>query len=295
MVFEKKNTFRSRRREVREYRARLIASGVSAGVVLCIGLLVWYGARRPEVTISEINVSGGSTVSHEVVRDKIKSALSGNYALLIPHRFSFMYPQQAIVDGVNAIPRVHGATVIRSSRNELEVSFEEYVPYALWCDATPSADAPAPKCLFVDERGYAFAEAPPLLGQTLVRFITEERPPAVGAYVYDTATLLRYQHFVEAIAQNHEHRLSAITETKDGDFVLHLSGDVDLLMTKDADIQDIFDTLESMFESEEFKDLPLDSFEYIDLRFGNKVYVKKRGAGDEEPSDVASSTPVVEE
>ncbi len=291
MVFEKKNTFRSRKREVRQYRARLLASCMSGGVVLMIGLLVWYGARRPEVTISNISVSGGATVSHDAVRDKVDSVLSGTYGFLIPHRFSFSYPQEKLVEAVNAIPRIHGATIVRSSLTGVDVTFEEYVPYALWCDAVATQGAPAPHCLFVDERGYAYADAPPLFGETLVRFVTEQRTPTIAAYVYDTATLSRYRHFVDAIAKNHQHRLGAITETKDGDLILHLSGDVDLLMTKDADIQDIFDTIESIFESEEFKGMPLESFEYIDLRFGNKVYVKQRGAGEEEPVETASSTP----
>lgn len=289
---KKKNTFRSRRKEIRLYRKHFLVSGSVACGVLLLGVLVWYGARRPEVTVTAISVSGGDTVSHDVIQNKVESVLSGTYAFLIPRRFSFLLPKQEIANAIDAIPRVHNASVVRTSRNTLAVSFDEYVPYALWCDSVKETATSTSSCIFVDEQGYAYADAPALFGETLVRFVIEGRKPEKGAHVYDAKTLTHYQSFSDAIASHHQHRLRAITETVDGDLTLNLSGDVNLLIAKDANIQTIFENIESILQSDTFKGKPFESFEYIDLRFGNKVYVKERGAGEEGGATTTVSGPL---
>ena len=284
MVSKKKNNFRRPRKEIRQYRKHFMVSGLCACLVFLIGLGIWYGARRPEVTIRTISVSGGSTVPHELIENKVQSVLTGTYALLIPRRFAYIFPQKDIIAIVNAIPRVHDASVIRASSNELRVSFEEYTPYALWCDSATIEASSTPTCVFLDEKGFAYAPAPTLIGETLIRLVIEGRIPEQGVQVYNAETLARYAVFSRSISSHHDSHLRAITETKDGDLILHLSSDVNVLMTKDASIQDIFEKIESLFQSDSFKGKQLEEFEYIDLRFGNKVYVKERGA------DLATST-----
>lgn len=288
MIWGKKQKFRSRKKEIRHYRAHLIISGTGACLVLLLAVAVWYGARRPEVTIASVTVSGGTTVPHELIEDKIKSVLTGTYALLIPRRFTYLLPYHDLTEAVNSIPRVHDASVVRSSRNELAVTFEEYVPHALWCDSVATDARATPVCLFVNDQGLAYAEAPSLLGETLLRFIVEERKPAKGTSVYDTDTLQKYTAFSNAISEHHKHRLRAITETKDGDLILHLSGGVNILITKNESIQDAFEKIESLFEAKEFQGKTMEEFEYIDLRFGNKVYVREWGAGDEATTTVST-------
>lgn len=285
-MFFKRTEYRSKRAGAKEHRRRMIASGLSALFALTVGLLVAYVTRLPSVTIQTISVEGGTTVSHDAVRAKVESALSGTYALLIPRRFAYFYPEQDVRDAVNSVPRAHNAEIVRVSQTELKVTFSEYLPYALWCESlSEDASSPAP-CLFVDARGYAYAEAPPLVGETLVRLIVEGRAPEIGVFVHDPEYLKTLGNLTQALYENHGHRLRAITATKDGDLTLHLNGDVDVLMTKDTDISDAFATIESLLAAPEFKDIPLQDFDYIDLRFGNTVYVKERGADD----SVASTT-----
>ncbi len=288
MAWGKKQGFRSRRKEVRQYRTHVLVSALGACIVLLLGVGIWYGARRPEVTITSVTVSGGTTVPHELVEEKVEPVLSGAYALLVPRRFTYLLPYADIIEAVNSIPRVHGASVVRSSNTEIAVTFQEYVPHALWCDSAEASTTPM--CMFVDDQGFAYAEAPTLLGETLLRFVIEGRQPEKGTSVYDVDTLRKYTAFSDAITEHHNHRLRAITETKDGDLLLHLSGGVNVFITKDESIQDAFEKIESLFEAEEFAGRSMEEFEYIDLRFGNKIYVREWGAGDE----VATATLPVE-
>lgn len=254
-------------------RRRVLASGSVALLVLLLGCTVWYGTRREEVTIARIDVSGGETVSHEAVRTKVESALSGTYALLIPHRFTYLFPRSAIAEAVNAIPRVHGAAVVRSSRTALSVTYDEYIPAALWCAARDLGEMR--DCVFVDQHGYAFDEAPRLMGETLVRFVVEGRPPVQYGVLYDAQTLGRYLSFADALVATRDARVVTVTETADGDLMLQTNNRAQILIRKDADMQDVLEIIDSIFINETFAKRSLRDYLYIDLRFGNKVFLKE--------------------
>ncbi len=276
MAWFTKSTIRSRRREVRQNRKRLIASSLGALAVLLLAGGVFYGARREAVTISHITVAGGATVPHDLIEERVETVLSGTYALFIPRRFSFLFPREEIIEALNSIPRVHNANVVRSSRDTLNVSFEEYVPNALWC-----ADASSTQCYFIDVQGLAYAEAPALQGETLVRFIREEKAPVRGEYVYDTEKLLSLRQLSQVVRDTYALRVRSITETKDHDLVMRLTDGVSLLMPYDTQSDDVVEKIASILSAKEFEGLALRDFEYIDVRFGNKVYVRKLGALEE--------------
>lgn len=288
MAFRRKQAFRSGRRKTRTDVRRALVSGVFAFSLLVVSLSIAYLTRLPKVTITTVSVSGGTTVAPESVRAKVDSTLQGTYALLIPRRFSYLYPKDEIIAAVNAIPRVHSASVVRASRQELQVTFKEYLPYALWCDSFERTAAGAPSCLFVDAAGYAYAEAPALSGETLLRFVVEDRAPKIGEHVHDPQDLEHLAALADAIRERHGERLLGITATKDHDLTLHLSGGTSILMTTETEADEAFTVIESLLAAPEFGGLKLEDFEYIDLRFGDKVYVKKRGADTEGAVEAAT-------
>lgn len=275
MLPKRKTPFRSRRSKKRQHRRHIIKSTVVAILVVIFFVSVWYGARRPEFTITSISVEGGETVPYDLIEKKANDMLVGAYVLLIPKRFTYLYPHDRIVKAVESIPRVKKARVIRITKNELNISFEEHMPDALWCDSVSTSSSTPSRCLFVDEFGYAFSLAPNLRGGALVRYITEISEPTIDEFVLPQSTLLIFKRFAEALAERHSMRIHAITLTKDNDLIFNLNTGADILINKDSDIQAVFDNLESILSSEEFGSLAPGDFDYIDLRFGNKIYVKE--------------------
>ena len=189
---------------------------------------------------------------HSVVTQKIENALDGSYLFLIPRSFSYFYPHDKIIEEVLKVPRIHNVNLIRKSRNEIYLDFEEYVPHALWCNELNQATSTKAHCLFMNEEGLAFAEAPPLSGGSLLRHVNEEHPPAIGEYVFDRETLLLQQEFIDALAERHTLRVSSIIVTHDGDLIYSISDGGDILVSKEMSIQDVFVNLESILSSDEF-------------------------------------------
>ncbi len=256
--------------------------------LLIIGTLLtltWYVTRLPMFTLREVSISGGETIPHEVVRARVLTELTGAYFLIVPKRFSYLYPHDRITEVVGNIPRVHSVEVGRNSETELHVSFSEYVPYALWCAG--EADVP---CWFMDENGYAFAEAPRLTGGTLVRHTVEGSVELNEGLAIDTEKLRALERFVERAETELGLRITALAHKKNGDIELFINGGGAIFISGTKDIEATFENLRTVLAAPEFEHLEPGNFRYIDVRFDNKVFVNEELETEAIATTTATST-----
>jgi hypothetical protein len=249
-----------------------------AGVIAA----VWYGTRLSLFTITTVTIEGGETIDHAVVHDTVIEILNGTYARIIPHTFTYLYPQAKIVEALSNIPRMHTVTVIRDGMHTIKISFTEYHPFALWCDTYEGTQS----CYFIDETGYAFAQAPDLHGGVFVRHILERSEPFTERSVFDANELHAFHTLLDRVNKELSLRITDIVYTRDGDAVLYIHGGGRLMMARSMDFDLVFRNLVSTLNTDEFKHLAPGTFDYIDLRFGNKIFVK------EEIGINASTTPL---
>lgn len=260
------------------------------GIVMfvCIGAVlygVWYVTRLPSLTISEVEVVGGETVSHDSLRAIVNHELTGSYLLLVPYTFTYTYPKESIETALSNVPRVHNINVEREGRTALRVTFNEYVPSALLCES----GLPTSSCFFMNEEGYVFAPAPALRGNTFVRHVLSETQPETGMQAVSPELLSTVDDFISAIRSEFGFRVSHVLygasgdDTTEGDITYELSDGGRLLTAREVGIQDTFANLQSVLGSEEFQHIAPGNFNYIDLRFGNRVFVN-------EELDVVSTT-----
>jgi len=262
---------RGRRAAIRARRVRALRT-VLAVILLGSALtLVWYGTRLEALTISTVTVSGTRTLSAEALTVQVDTLLNGSYLLLVPKRFSYTYPEDALFTTLLEEPRIADVHIDRPMRTHLAISITEHEPHALWC-ADHAARA---GCVFVSSDGTAFAEAPPLTGSVFRRYLAEGRTPEVGVTFVSADYLRATEEFARALAREHGMQVHAIVETRDGDVRYRLRGGGELIVTRDASIQEVFENLDSVLNADSFRHLAPDNFAYIDLRFGSKVFVKE--------------------
>lgn len=252
---------------------------ISLLVVLLIGVGLWYVVRLDAFTIRTVTVEGGDTINQEDIRMRAQVLLDGTYGFFIPRRFTYMYPHEDIEQMVKNTPRVSRAQVSLASNNELFISINEHVPHALWCTEAPEEGAA--DCLFVSSAGFPFAEAPSLSGSTFLRYVTEGRQPEIGAPFMSVEYLRVSEEFSRVLAREYGMHVYAIYETRQGDVHYRIRGGGEILVPRVADMQKIFENLNSILTSEEFGHLRPGNFSYIDLRFGNKIFVKQPVVGAE--------------
>lgn len=237
-----------------------------------IGLLIagaWYGSRVEALTLTQISISGGETIDHATVQELVEAELAGTYLGLIPRRFAWTYPQQDILTTLLTIERLHSPAVTRADGRTLEVRFAEYEPFALWC-----TDLASEACWFLDRSGYAFADAPPLSGGSFLRFVRLDEVPSTTKRVASPARFSRAVELTEELATI-GWSISHVELDQVGDAFLHVVGGSELKATLTEPPVDTVDNFTAILGSEEFSHLAPGNFQYVDLRFGNKVFVNE--------------------
>jgi len=234
-----------------------------------IGWGVWHVTRLPSMTISEIEISGGDTIKHQVVRAAVETELQGAYAAFIPRTFTYLYPANAVHSSVSAIPRLKDVKIEKEGRNKLLVSFDEYRPHALWCDQNSS------HCLLVDDEGYAFTDAPNLSGGSLLRFVVEDTPLLLRQHMLSKNQLNKTLAFSEELKKEFGFTVERVLIEQNNDVTYTLVGGGQLLTNSEEVLEVTLNNLNTILDSENFLHLRPDNFQYIDLRFGNKVFVNE--------------------
>ncbi len=255
---------------------------IGLAIFSVLGLVVaslWYGTRVSMLTISEIRVSGGETIPHAVVEKITRETLEGTYLGIIPRQFAWWYPEEEIIKNISQVPRMKDPIVSRESGRVLTITFSEYEPYALWC-----AERSTDNCLFIDKTGYAFGAAPKLSGGAFLRYRTLGRDMVVGAVMAERRDIDTMERFVSLVGDNLNFSINQIETDTAGDVFYILSGGGEFKATLRDDAAQVFDNLRTILASKEFSDIRPGNFQYIDLRFGNKVFV------NEEVGGIGSST-----
>ncbi len=244
---------------------------------------IWHATRLPQVTVSTIEVAGGYTISHDEVRSRAIDVMVGNYAKLIPRTFAFTYPKEDIIRSISEIDKLKHVSVDRKTWQVLQIEIEEYVPFALWCKDREGQD-----CYFIDDSGVAFIEAPVLSGSAFLRYRTVGRTPERFSILTENEQLQTVLSLVAALENNFDFLVMSVELDVVGDVFFILSGGSEIKVSKRLTIEETIRNLQAVLSAPEFRNLRPGDFPYIDLRFGNKVFVS-----DEWPTATIAVTEIV--
>lgn len=270
MALGKRKVFNTPHRKRRIFWKRIIVGGTSMIVLASVCALVFYGTRLSMFTVNGIVVHGLDTVPEGEVRSRTDALLAGAYYGLVPHRFAPTIPAGQIIESVQGLARISSATVHTEGKNVV-ITVVEHTPEMLWCRTAVATST----CYYVDERGTAYEKAPPLVGSALLRFITEGVEPTPGASLLTDETRSLLIDIAGILEERHEFRIARIEYFANGDAILYLTQGGHLLVATANDLAETYDNLSSVLSTEEYAHLKPGKFEYIDLRFGNKVFVQK--------------------
>lgn len=272
----------------------LLVKQIFTGIVVfsVVGLIIsgiWYGTRLQNLTISEITASGGTTINAEGVKQLATEQLEGTYFGLIPKRFAYFYPHDKILLAVNEVERIKDVHVERTDAKTLAINYNEYFPNALWCKEKNVDD-----CLFLDEAGYAFGQAPDLTGGSLLRFYTLQDSPTKGKFMVQTGDYLASLEFVTKLAASGWFvRTVEIDSARDVFYTLENGGELKVTLKETVD--KTLGYLNTIRQSEKFKHLAPGNFQYIDLRFGTKVFVNEELEQETETTLGSTSVELISE
>lgn len=271
-------------RERRRRKRLLIAGGtVALGIVLLF--TVRYVLYLPQYRIHIIEIYGSNELDPQSLEHHVRDAFTDNGLRFYPRDSIFFYDKDAVRASLLA-----GFSLLREARvartgalsQTLAVEVEEREPFAYWCPAgTNEQEA---ECSVMDAEGYVYALA------------HEVAPLPEGAYRFrghfDTADV-KGRSFIEGrmswvMSLFSELQATGYTprggEAEGRDLYIDLAEGFMLKTSFETDPKALAQSLSLVLGSDTLVGR-LGEIEYVDLRFGTRVYYKLKGSA----SDAAAS------
>ncbi len=266
--------FKARRRRSR-LRASLFVLGM---LILVLGGLVAL-ARASFLRITAVAISGTETVATSSVAGVAQEHLAGYYFYFVPKGNIFLYPNEDIKEALlYTYPQIKSVDIHVADFHTVVVSVTERHTTALWCASAPTT-TPAGKvltgCYTMDEDGVVYA--PAREGVSAGEYISYSGglPGRVPWHYLDSDEFSSLSALVGALSQAEAgDRVQQVVVTESGDVLAYFQNNFLLLFTLTDEGGDVFERLGLALKSDPFKGKKLGDFEYLDLRFGDKLYYK---------------------
>ncbi len=251
-------------------------------VLLVIVALAGWLLRHPEVTISSIVITGNNLTPTEDIEVLIQDELDSSYALVIPKRSAFFYPKNKLITTIDeAFARIEGVVVRQKNFTTLRIDVAERSPFALWCGKEFVEDGERfGDCYFIDDQSYVYASAPDFTGNVFFKYFgalaladNDREDAPIGSTYMSEQDFFGIRPFIGAFEDLGYAPLS-LTRMDDGDFELRMDDGAKIIFSSDTKLSILLDNMESILDSDSFREAKDQPLEYIDLRFGNKVYYK---------------------
>lgn len=279
-----------RLREIGKKRARGMRNKFFIGLVafLALFLLFALASRAENINIVKVAISGNKTISPGMVEESAWKELSGNYLWVFPKTNFFFYPKSKIAKRIESDFRLlKDVEVSLLEGGILSISFTERTPAHTWCgENLPPSDVSFEdrKCYFLDESGFIFDVAPFFSGDVYFRFfgkVREEGEDPIGAAYFPEiwTNLISLRETMTEMGL----KPSSILIKTDGDVEVYLDSRAlppdsqKILLKKDSNFSVVMENLSSALDTEPLKTdfkKRYSELEYLDLRFGNKVFFK---------------------
>jgi len=242
------------------------------GIVLVVG--VSYVLGRDEITISNVLSGGNEVVTDKALSALVQSELEGKYLHLFPKASIFFYPKKQLEASVlNAFKRVKTASISFTDFQSISIDIKERSPYALWCGENETLEEVKNECYFLDERGFVYATAPHFSGNTFFRYygILEDASLPIGAHFLVPDMFREITFFIQTLKSITPLPVS-LAVVSDTNMEITLVDTSRLLVRRDTNLTRTLENIQSFFDSKEYQDRGDKELDYVDFRYGNKVY-----------------------
>jgi len=272
MFWERKRVLRTRKKREENNKVLLQKCGATVLFVAIVIGGIAYITHRPEINIQSVTYTGLSTLSEIEIRDSVERHLEGSYAFIFSKKNIALYPDDTIeAYALDTHKKIKDITLKRQSLTSLSIEIIERAPHALWCGDTKEEQFE--KCYFLDNEGLIYTDAPMFTGNVFFiyyGYLDAEEP--IGSQYISTEKFEQIQLFIE-LFESTSLTPVALYVKNENDAELYLEKGGTILFRHDGDFARMFENLETVLETEQFKDETLE-LDQIDLRFGNKVYYK---------------------
>ena len=296
----------------------MLAYAVLALVALVafVSIASWL-SRIKSLEITNVTVVGASVIDEKKLSEFTMRILEGNRFGFLSRKNIFLYPEKSLrLQVLTTFPRIKEVEIERDGLHVIELTIKERNPFALWCgDIVPVFDAPEiieepiatsssragaasstpatgnrqpvtreanlfGQCYLVDEEAYIFDRAPRTSETPFHRFYSAIAKGRVTGQQFASAAEFQTLHdFLQSIKQDGI-ETEALLLIDEEEMEIYMSEGPRVIIRRDGDFNEAQKNLQLIMNSGELQDKDLSQVEYVDLRFGNKVYFKEKATAN---------------
>ncbi len=253
----------------RRKRIRIIAISVVALLVLVGASVALF--RAPFLRVTAVSVTGAQTLDVDEVKQFVEERIAGYYLFVYPKNDILLYPQTSIErELLSTYPILKHVEVHADNFHTIGVVLRERQPAAVWC---------ATDCYLMDEDGVVYAPVQYTPTDQYITYsgrVSGEQMPKQFLTVDTFQALAALASALSQVESDDPVRQVVVDEH--GDVRAYFQNDFLLIFSIKDQTGDVFERFTLARQAEPLVGKSLGDFEYIDLRFGDKLYYKAKGS-----------------
>ncbi len=260
------DTLKQKKKTVRKVKTYLI---LLACILVLVGIV--FLMRMSNIQISEVKITGNSFVPTEEIEKKANAVLDSYYLFVIPKRNIFLFPKRELVSKIKENPAVISVDVNKNLFKEIEIAITEQEKEAIYCSSFERSE-----CFYINKDGYLYSRTPAdmSLDQEIIIYLESERKE-IKEYVLDSTLYTNVVSFIKA-SSRYGVPIANVYIKSDGIIEFNTQASARLITSRYDDMEKDFANFIALFDQKVLTKEQLGGIDYIDLRFGNKVFYKNR-------------------
>lgn len=232
----------------------------------------FFVSRLEAFSVKEITVDGNKEVSSSEVISIADEYASSTWLYIFPERNILLYPTDEVEAKLRSkYPHFSHVKVERTGLTSIRIGVIERQPSALWCDNSSG-------CFIVDDQGFIYAPAENASTTDLIIFRGESvgTGTPIGTVINSSST---YSDIATLLQGMKEKGLTPkeVEIRNKHEFSVKVSPGGNVIFSDIRPLGDSLDNLSTALQSSAFKATSTSmDFEYIDTRFGNKIFFKMK-------------------
>lgn len=231
-----------------------------------------YVMNLSQLRLKSVEVRGAALLSSDEIKKEVRNETSGKALYVFPKdNFLIISSKKIEEDLRRRFPQASGIAVSKKLPAALVVSVSERVFWGVYCQ-TAGAEVAGGPCFYIDTRGVVYDRLSGFRG-LLIPVIYSSAGATLGNVAVDLAVLEFFGKARQSLAAINADLLSvALSTSTPADIRLNVDEGWYALVTSSRPVEEWLNVLKTLLDKE--IGARRDQLDYVDLRFGNKVFYK---------------------
>jgi cell division septal protein FtsQ len=242
---------------------------IAALVLVLIGIIALLNMSA--IQINQVKVTGNVFVDASEIEKKADTLLKKRIAWVIPRSNIFLFSKKELEQELKQNPAIVSVKIRKDFFKTLSIDIVEQEKQMLYCVSVEKTE-----CYYVNGSGFVYAQVEDMIiPEQEIIIYTENQKKQLKDTIIEEKVYKDIVLFVKNLARQ-EVKIREVYIKSDG-VIEFVNGDGTKLITSIFDeFSKDFANLIALFDQQVLTKEQLSQIDYIDLRFGNKVFYKNK-------------------